>query len=328
MIDFSHFYNQLSTCRLHKYRGYFEREITSEFNRDRHGDLSIWLQALENLPNIPVDEFTLEDCIEINSQTKLSPSESNQLEQCFRALIPWRKGPFRVFDLYIDTEWRSDLKWQRLLPHIDDLNGKSVLDVGCGSGYHCWRMVNEGASWVLGIDPSPRFVIQFEMIKHYIGGHAIDVIPLGIEKLPKPLDFFDTCFSMGVLYHRTSPIDHLKELKASLKVGGELILETLIIDGERGQSLVPEARYASMKNVWFLPTIDTLIAWMKKCGFINVRCVDINQTSIEEQRTTEWMPSHSLSDFLDPIDKNTTIEGHPAPKRAIFIANRGGKINV
>ena len=328
MFKFSQFFQRLSQFELDKHRAHFEEVILQEFNVKRHGDLSDWLLALEQLPPIEVDSFTLGDCITIKEASSLSNENRELLSNCFKALTPWRKGPFQIADLRIDTEWRSDWKWQRLIPYISPLKGKKVLDVGCGSGYHCWRMFDEGALWVLGIDPSPRFVVQFEMIKRYIGSPAVDVIPLGIESLPRPLDFFDTCFSMGVFYHRTSPIDHLKELRSTLKVGGELILETLVIDGELGEVLVPEGRYASMKNVWFLPTVKTLIVWMNKCGFTNVRCVDINQTSINEQRTTEWMPSHSLSNFLDPENSNLTIEGHPAPKRAILIANRGGKIRA
>ena len=56
---------------------------------------------------------------------------------------------------------------------------------------------------------------------------------------------------MGVLYHRRSPIDHLLELKGCLQTGGELVLETLVIDGGLGEVLVPENRYAKMRNVWF-----------------------------------------------------------------------------
>jgi tRNA (mo5U34)-methyltransferase len=48
--------------------------------------------------------------------------------------------------------------------------------------------------------------------------------------------------------------------------------------------------------------------------------VDISTTSIEEQRSTDWMTFESLEDFLDPNDHSKTIEGHPAPTRAVFLA--------
>ena len=126
---------------------------------------------------------------------------------------------------------------------------------------------------------------------------------------------------MGVLYHRKSPFDHLLELKETLKPGGQLILETLVIEGKVGEVLVPEGRYSKMGNVWFIPAPATLETWLKKTGFINITCIDISQTSTAEQRSTEWMRFQSLQDFLDPLDQNKTIEGYPAPKRAIFLAN-------
>ena len=240
------------------------------------------------------------------------------------ALIPWRKGPFSVFGIDIDTEWRSDWKWQRILPHISPLTNKQVLDIGCGNGYHCLRMAGEGAARVIGIDPSPRFIVQFLMLKQYIeakhNAFPVDVLPIGIESLPDNLGFFDTTFSMGVLYHRRSPMDHLRELKATLKPGGELVLETLIIDGELGECLVPEDRYAMMRNVWFIPSAPTLVSWLKKCGFKEARLVDTSRTSTDEQRSTEWMRFQSLPDFLDPENPERTVEGHPAPLRGTFIA--------
>lgn len=99
------------------------------------------------------------------------------------------------------------------------------------------------------------------------------------------------------------------------------MIETLIVDGPLGMSLMPESRYAKMRNVWFIPSVDTMILWLRKCGFKNVRCVDQNVTSLEEQRRTEWMTFESLNDFLDADDKTLSIEGYPAPKRGVFIAD-------
>jgi tRNA (mo5U34)-methyltransferase len=234
---------------------------------------------------------------------------------------PWRKGPYNLFDIHINTEWRSDWKWERLLPHIQSLKGRKVLDVGGGNGYHGWRMLGEEAEIVLGIDPTLVFVMQYHVMQRYIESEKHFVVPIGIEALPQNLQFFDTVFSMGVLYHRRSPIDHLYDLRSCLRSGGELVLETLVIDGQLGDTLMPASRYAKMRNVWFLPSISTMILWLERSGFKNVRCVDVDVTSLEEQRSTDWMTFESLADFLDPNDINKTIEGYPAPKRAIFLAD-------
>ena len=294
--------------------------IEHGLSEKRYGDLTQWKQALTELPHILSHKNNLKDTVMIGDDSDISKCDQAIIEKQLRALIPWRKGPISLHGITIDTEWRSDWKWERLLPHITSLKNRQVLDVGCGNGYHCLRCFGEGAERVIGIDPSPRFIVQFYMMKHFLGDVPVDVLPLGIESLPHNLQAFDTTFSMGVLYHRKSPIDHLRELKATLKPGGQLVLETLLIEGGLGDTLVPEGRYAMMNNVWFLPSADTLISWMKKCGFKNPRLVDLNRTNIQEQRQTDWMTFHSLNEFLNPQDPNQTIEGHPAPLRGVFIA--------
>lgn len=295
-------------------------QIQEGLSEARFGDLAGWRHALEQLPKVDCADYELKSEVRIAKPQALPTATEQLIDQQLRALIPWRKGPYQVFNSHIDTEWRSDWKWDRVLPHLAPLAGRTILDVGCGNGYHGWRMLGEGAERVIGIDPSPRFVIQFYMIKHFLAQQAIDVLPVGIEAVPKNLQAFDTTFSMGVLYHRRSPMDHLKELKDTLKPGGQLVLETLVVDGERGFSLVPEGRYAMMNNVWFLPSCSTLESWLYKCGFKNPRLVDLNHTSTEEQRQTPWMKFHSLAEFLDPNNPELTAEGHPAPQRAVFVA--------
>ncbi len=286
---------------------------------DTHGDYPRWQLALAQLPEcqtISVD-FNSDDL-----HITCNNIDMFQLEQSLKQLSPWRKGPYRINELLINTEWHSDWKWQRIREYLSPLKNRSILDVGCGNGYHCWRMFGEGARLVIGIDPSWLFWMQFQAIKHFTGSRPVYLLPMGIEGVPKDLNAFDTVFSMGVLYHRRSPIDHLLQLKSALRKGGELVLETLIIEGAEREALVPDNRYAKMRNVWFLPSVPTLTQWLQRCGFINIKVVDINQTSVEEQRTTEWMPYDSLQTFLDPEDHNKTIEGYPAPLRATFIAEK------
>jgi tRNA (mo5U34)-methyltransferase len=235
-------------------------------------------------------------------------------------VYPWRKGPFDIAGIHIDTEWRSDLKWDRLKDKIQSLEGKRVLDVGCGSGYHCWRMVGAGAELVVGIDPTPLFIMQYWALQKYLQNPKAWVVPLRMESMPAALKAFDTVFSMGILYHRRSPFDHLQELRDALAVNGQLVLETLVIDGKDGEVLVPQERYSKMGNVWFIPSVPTLCSWLKKLKFKNIEVIDVSTTSVEEQRSTDWMTFHSLSDFLDPNDMTKTVEAYPAPRRAIVVA--------
>lgn len=312
-----------------------DADLETALSERSHGDEDKWRTAFKQLPDLQCDSYDMQSgVINIQGQALLNETESQQLKKQLQAFIPWRKGPFNVHGIHVDTEWRSDWKWDRVKSHISDLKDKVVLDVGCGSGYHGWRMADacsgtgsgsgfgNGAKIVIGIDPGRLFYFQYKVIQHFLKPFDLPfyMLPLGIQHLTANLQAFDTVFSMGIFYHRKSPFEHLSELKACLKPGGELVLETLVVDGEEGYTLVPEGRYAKMRNVWFIPSVPTLMAWMKRTGYKNIRLVDINQTSIEEQRATDWMRFESLPDFLDPDDQSKTIEGYPAPKRAVIIA--------
>lgn len=321
MIDFRPFYQQIATTDLAPWLETLPLQL-KQWQQEPHGEYAKWCKTIDLLPELQADFVDLQQGVKSGKNTPLSAGESKQIVHLLKQLMPWRKGPYHLFDIHVDTEWRSDFKWDRVLPHLADLQGRNILDVGCGSGYHMWRMLGAGAKMVVGIDPTALFLCQFEAVRKLLNNdRRANLIPLGIEQM-QPLQAFDTVFSMGVLYHRKSPLDHLSQLKNQLKAGGELVLETLVVDGDANTVLVPGERYAKMKNVYFIPSVAALLQWLEKTGFKNCRCVDVGTTSLEEQRKTDWLENESLLDFLDPQDHSKTIEGYPAPKRAVILANK------
>ena len=330
MFNFDVLYQDLIANDFEEWQETLPIKLEEILEKRQHGKTEEWQEILSNLPEISASELELNaDKIQIGSAQDCNESQKKSLAKHLKKLHPWRKGPYDLFGTHIDTEWRSDWKWQRIQPHISSLKNRSVLDVGCGNGYHMWRMLGEGARLVIGADPSQFFMVQFHLLKHYASTFnkqlPLHILPFKGEELPAFTQEykgkgFDTVFSMGVLYHRMSPIDHLRELKSFIRKDGELVLETLIIESEEVNVLIPEDRYAKMRNVWFIPTPDLLVRMLGRAGFKNISVVDINQTNIEEQRRTKWMEFESLEDFLDPDDHNKTIEGYPAPKRVVVIA--------
>jgi tRNA (mo5U34)-methyltransferase len=264
-----------------------------------HGDFSRWMEILTEL-------------------------RSAQGEAARRALLlqlaPWRKGPFDVGGVHIDAEWRSDRKWRRVECAIDPLEGRRVLDVGSGNGYYALRMADTGATAVLGIDPTLLYVMQFHAVTAYLPPRPVAILPLRLDELPGPCRAFDTTFSMGVLYHQRSPLEHLRQLRATLRPGGQLVLETIFLPGEESCARTPADRYARMRNVWLLPTIPELTTWLRRTGFRDVEVVDTSVTTSDEQRSTEWMSFESLAEALDPEDSARTVEGWPAPRRVVVTA--------
>ena len=323
LLDYSPLKKLLNQHEMPRLAAAIDAIVSSGLDVERYGDIPRWRQAVATLPDLTINSVDLaSDMVSVS----VDPNDDNIIAQqsvlrsTLMALHPWRKGPFSLAGVVIDTEWRSDFKWQRLIKKIVPLAGKRVLDVGCGSGYHCWRMAGEGADLVIGIDPTPLFVMQYWALQKYLQQPKVWVLPTRMESLPAKLGSFDSVFSMGVMYHRRSPFDHLQELRDALVDGGQLILETLVIDGSEGQVLVPEGRYSKMGNVWFIPSVATLCQWLRKMKFSDIQVVDVSTTTAEEQRRTEWMTFHSLTDFLDPDDMTKTAEGYPAPQRAVVVA--------
>ncbi|MEC8554547.1 MAG: tRNA 5-methoxyuridine(34)/uridine 5-oxyacetic acid(34) synthase CmoB [Planctomycetota bacterium] len=304
--------------------GILRGAVNRRLKRENHGTLPTWSRAWDALPKCNC-RWDLESvAVVVKPSRKAVEFDPVALRQDLQQFHPWRKGPFEILGCRIDTEWRSNWKWDRLAGAVD-FRSRAVLDIGCGNGYYGWRMLGAGADWVLGCDPFLLYEMQFEVLRRYATEDLRSrhfVLPIGDEEIPDGLNYFDITLSMGVLYHRTSPIDHLRKIASTLKPNGQVVMETIVVDSAEPTVLVPEGRYAKMRNVWFLPSVPMLELWMSRTGFCEIEVVDVSLTTTEEQRRTEWMTFESLADFLDPNDASKTIEGYPAPRRALLVARK------
>jgi len=287
----------------------------------RHGDLQRWHAALRALP-------AAEPCFD---GARAAPvlgrpvADPNELANLLMALHPWRKGPLRVGGVLVDTEWRSDRKWDRIAGHFD-LRGHRVLDIGCGNGYFGWRMLAAGAESVVGVDPTLVFVMQWLACRHFAGDVPNHVLPLGVDDLPAEAGGFDTVFSMGVLYHRRDAVGHLRRLASLARPAGQVVVETLVLGGDAEDMLVPDGRYARMRNVRAIPSVSRLTRWIGDAGLRDIEVLDVSRTTVAEQRSSPWMRFESLAECLDPDNPGLTVEGHPAPLRcAVRCTAPGGR---
>lgn len=279
----------------------------------RHGDLPRWREALAQLPE-PRPFF---DGRHAAPRLGRPVADRDALAGVLQRLHPWRKGPLRIGGVDIDAEWRSELKWARLAGDVD-LAGHRVLDVGSGNGYFGWRMLGAGAERVIGVDPTLLFVMQWLAARHFAGAAPHHILPLGAERLPWGARCFDSVFSMGVLYHRREPVRHLARLAGLARPGGQLVLETLVLEHPGDEVLEPRGRYARMRNVRAIPTLRRLRRWLSDAGLRRIELLDVSATTSAEQRSTPWMRFESLDRCLDPEDPARTVEGHPAPVRAML----------
>ena len=321
LFDNTRLWEQLQQLNALSWAQSLRQQTTEALLPEKHGKLANWMEAWHQLPVCP-DAVIDASNAAVTVSGRISEADEQSLRRTLMQLHPWRKGPFEFFGMPIDTEWRSNLKWDRVASCVD-FRERLVLDVGCGNGYYGWRMLHAGAKMVLGLDPMAMYLMQFECLRRYASADSNHfVLPLTDAAIPERLHLFDIAVSMGVLYHRTSPIDHLQSLWESLRPKGTLVLETLVVESETESVLVPEDRYAKMRNVWFIPSVTMLMRWMHRTGFREIQLLDVSPTTSTEQRRTEWMTFESLSDFLDPTDPTRTIEGYPGPRRALLTAVR------
>jgi tRNA (mo5U34)-methyltransferase len=252
----------------------------------------------------------------------LDPASPESVWQSARDLRPWKKGPFQFHGEELDAEWRCDRKWQRLAPHLGDLTGQAVLDVGCNNGWYLPRLRELGAVRAVGIDPVGLNWFQWQFLQKMNPDAGQEFWLLGVEELPAMAAMWDTILCMGVLYHHRSPLLQLVDLREALRPGGTLVLETIGVPGVGPHAYLPGDRYANMPNVWFLPTLECLVTMLNRARFTDVEVISTRWDGPAEQRATAWTTGPSYRDALDPQDPSRTIEGHPAPERFLVRARR------
>ncbi len=280
-------------------------------------NIAPYQEAIANLREYRDLEVKLSDRIGVEIP-HLSDEETQQIKDTALLMKPWRKGPFEINRLFIDSEWQSQIKYNLLEPHFS-LKDKIVGDIGCNNGYYLFRMLTHKPNKLIGFDPSAIYYSQFQFINHFIKSDIVYEL-LGVEHVEFYEHKFDILFCLGVLYHRSDPVAMLKSLFRGLEKGGELILDTFIIDGDGEICLTPRDRYSKIPNIYFIPTVNALTNWCHRAGFKSVEVLEIMKTKHNEQRKTEWIDTQSLEDFLDPKDESKTVEGYPAPKRVYIKA--------
>jgi len=303
-------------------------DVLAEVVRERRtfldtakGNFEKFCKVVETLPDVTPSRVELDArAVTAGQASDLCDATRTALVAGLKNLCPWRKGPFNLFGTLVDSEWQSWMKWDRLAPHLPRLDGRKILDIGSSNGYYMFRLAARSPLFVLGLEPQSSFYWQYRAVQKYLKQDNVFCLPIPYQRLPRMAGYFDLVLCMGILYHRKSPVEMLGQIRESLAPNGMIVLENLVIEGRNNLCLFPRDRYGKMRNVFFIPDLATMESWLYRAGFREIQCVDVCPTSFCEQRKTDWIQTESLVDFLDPEDSSRTVEGYPAPVRAVFMA--------
>lgn len=313
---------------LDRYDHPFDRSAILTLRQERQAQLlspqvSQYREAVEAVQDLQTDWYDFSgNWVKVGRSTALSPDQYQQFHQSLKTFCPWKKGPFELFGIAIDAEWRSDWKWARILPHIQPLKQRRVADIGCHNGYFMFRMAHQQPDCVIGFEPVAKHCWNFQLIQNLVRQESLTFELLGVEHLHYYPGFFDTIFCLGILYHHVDPIGLLGKLRQAIAPGGEIVVDCQGIPGELPVALTPRKRYAQARGIWFLPTQSCLENWMARAGFTQIQCIFAAPLSPEEQRRTPWAEVDSLKEFLNSEDASLTIEGYPAPWRYYVVARK------
>lgn len=295
---------------------YIMQERAARESKKDNIQLQEFKDELANFPKVNATQFDFDKpLVTIGKESDLTEEQKEALIKSLKTYIPWKKGPWSIFGVDIDSEWRSNLKWERFESHIHSLEGKKVADIGCNNGYFMFRMLAYNPELVIGFEPFAKHYFNYMLFQNYVKSDKLHFELLGIENFDLYPKFFNTIFCLGILYHHTDPIGLLRKLYDSLDKGGEIFIDCQGIPGDEPIALMPKNKYTSARGFWWLPTKACLIHWLSRTQFRDIEIIFEEPLSLDEQRSTPWSPHKSLEEFLDPNDPEKTIEGYPAPWR-------------
>jgi tRNA (mo5U34)-methyltransferase len=139
----------------------------------------------------------------------ISLLSQDEIRQRVDALGPW----FHNLDLNgvptAPTHFLGDypnVKWRRFASVVpDNLEGKSVLDIGCNAGFYAMEMKRRGAERVLGLDSDEEYLEQAKFAAD-VNGLKIEFRKLSAYDVGQLGERFDLVIFMGVLYHLRHPL--------------------------------------------------------------------------------------------------------------------------
>jgi tRNA (mo5U34)-methyltransferase len=147
-------------------------------------------------------------------------------------------------------------RWELIEPHLpEDLEGKSVLDVGGNSGYFSLRMKQRGAGRAVMVEPIVEFVHQAEFVFDQFGVE-VEVVNEDVHAYCLTTsERFEYVLFLGLFYHLKYPVlvlDRLAEMTKELIFFNSHIEGPPAASGELGDVERDDLQAASFPRMSFI----------------------------------------------------------------------------
>lgn len=220
--------------------------------------------------------------------TPANPLSAEEAQKMIASFPYWYQRIYLGNDLYTlpHHAYHEDV-WSYFAPTFPkDLQGASVLDIGCNAGYFSIQTKLRNAGHVLGLEMVDDYFRQADLCKA-IWGTEIEYRLADVHTLGNLQERFDIAIFTGILYHLENPLQVLREV--GRLCNDAVILETEIIQvdptskvyvrlGKYGQHKSTPVHTGIMKFIerdemngdgsnWWIPDTECVYAMLRSAGF-------------------------------------------------------------
>lgn len=164
-------------------------------------------------------------------------------------------------------------EWHQLKPLFPPLQGKNILDLGCGYGWHCKFAREQGAARILGIDLSRKMI---EEAGKRNGSDGILYRVCGIDEYEYPENEWD-CVVSNLALHYVEDLEAVfRKVFRTLKAGGTFLfnIEHPVFTAGTGQDWL----YSAKGEIQCWPVDDYFIPGMRHTNFLGCDVVKYHHT--------------------------------------------------
>jgi ubiquinone/menaquinone biosynthesis C-methylase UbiE len=193
----------------------------------------------------------------------------------FDAIYDDAKRPLRRF---IDNYWRGVVRerFTLALDRLSPVEGKTVLDVGTGSGRYCLALAQRGAARAVGIDFAPRMI---EIARDQAARLGVsDRCEFHVGSFPDDLPpaQFDAALAMGFFDYVSDPVDMVKAMR-------DVTEGTLLMSFPKAREWrvpVRRLRFKLMGCPLYLYSLARVRGILSAAGVTRYECVDLGRDYI------------------------------------------------